>query len=90
MTDKNVGSIFLIDDGRLFIDSDTDGRREITHVCRIDGGGAEYLRLRVSDGKVLGGRTVSDTMFSLSVTPDGRLEGKVPGGYQYDFVSDVK
>jgi hypothetical protein len=22
MTDKNVGSIFLIDDGRLFIDSD--------------------------------------------------------------------
>jgi len=90
MTDKNGGSIFLIDDGRLYIDSDTDGRREITHVCRMDGGGAEYLELWVSDGNVLAGRTVGNPMFTLTVTPDGRLEGKVPGGFQYDFVSDVK
>jgi hypothetical protein len=90
MTDKNGGSIFLIDDGRLFIDSDTEGRREITHVSRMDGGGAEYLELWVSDGNVLAGHTVGEPMFTLTVTPDGRLKGKVPGGFQYDFVSDVK
>jgi hypothetical protein len=90
MTDKNGGSIFLIDDGRLYIDSTTEGRREITHVCRMDGGGAEYLELWVSDGNVLGGHTGGEPMFTLTVTPDGRLEGKVPGGFQYDFVSDVK
>jgi hypothetical protein len=77
---NNNGSAFLIDNGRLYKGSAALGRREVTHFCRLDGGGAEYLKLWVSDGNVLGGHTVGDPMFTLTVTPDGRLEGKVPGG----------
>ena len=79
-------SYFIIDDGQLYRNSDEHGRQKVTHVRRLDGGGAEYLELWVSDGNVLGGRTVGDEMFTLTVTPDGQLEGMVPGGYQYNFV----
>ena len=41
----------------------------------------------LSDGNVLGGRTVGDEMYTLTVTPDGEIEGEVPGGYQYNFVA---
>jgi hypothetical protein len=89
MTDNN-GSYFLIDDGRLYKNSDEHGRQEVTHVLRQDGGGAEYLDLWVSGGNVLGGRTIEDPMFMLTVTPDGWLKGMVPGGYQYDFIAEGK
>ena len=77
MTDKS-GSYFIIDDGQLY-----NGR----HVQRLDGGGIEYLKLWVSDGDVLVGRTVGEAMFTLTVTPDGEIEGEVPGGYEYSFVA---
>ena len=75
-------SYWIIDDGQLY-----NGKQKVTHVRRLDGGGIEYLKLWVSDGKVLGGRTVGEAMFTLMVTPDGRIKGEVPGGYQYDFVA---
>ena len=81
---------FIIDDGQLYRNNDEDGRLKVTHVRRLDGGGVEYLKIWVSDGNVLGGRTVGEAMFTLTVTPDGRLEGMVPGGYQYDFVAEEK
>ncbi len=81
-------SYFSIDDGQLYSNSDEDGRQKVTHVRRLDGGGVGYLKLWVSDdGNVLGGRTVGEAMFTLTVTPDGRIEGEVPGGYQYNFVA---
>ena len=75
-------SYFIIDDGQLY-----NGKQKVTHVRRLDGGGVEYLKLWVSDGNVLVGRTVGDPMFTLTVTPDGGIEGEVPGGYQYNFVA---
>jgi hypothetical protein len=75
-------SYFIIDDGQLY-----NGKQKVTHVRRLDGGGIEYLKLWVSDGKVLGGRTVDDPMFTLTVTQDGEIEGEVPGGYKYNFVA---
>ena len=75
-------SYWIIDDGQLY-----NGKQKVTHVRRLDGGGIEYLKLWVSDGNVLGGHTVGDVMFTLTVTPDGEIEGKVPGGYQYNFVA---
>ena len=86
MTD-NSDSYFIIDDGQLYRNSDEDGKQKVTHVRRLDGGGIEYLELWVSDGNVLVGRTVGEAMFTLTVTPDGRIEGEVPGGYQYNFVA---
>ncbi len=77
-----TGSYFIIDDGQLY-----NGKQKVTHVRRLDGGGIEYLKLWVSDGNVLGGHTVDDPMFTLTVTPDGQIEGEVPGGYQYNFVA---
>ncbi len=76
-------SYWIIDDGQLY-----NGRQKVTHIRRIDGGGIEYLELWVSDGKVLVGRTVGDEMYTLTVTQDGRIEGEVPGGYQYNFVAE--
>ena len=75
-------SYWIIDDGQLY-----NGKQKVTHVRRLDGGGIEYLKLWVSDGNVLVGRIVGDPMFSLTVTPDGGIEGEVPGGYQYNFVA---
>ena len=75
-------SSWIIDDGLLY-----NGKQKVTHVRRLDGGGIEYLKLWVSDGNVLVGRTVGDPMFTLTVTPDGEIEGMVPGGYQYNFVA---
>ena len=75
-------SSWIIDNGQLY-----KGRQKITHIRRLDGGGIDYLELWVSDGKVLVGHTVGDPMFTLTVTPDGEIEGEVPGGYQYDFVA---
>ncbi len=77
-----TGSYFSIDDGQLY-----NGKQKVTHVRRLDGGGIEYLKLWVSDGNVLGGHTVDDPMFTLTVTPDGGIEGEMPGGYQYNFVA---
>ena len=75
-------SYFIIEDGQLY-----NGRQKVTHVRRLDGGGIEYLKLWVSDGDVHCGYTVGDPMFTLTVTPDGGIEGEVPGGYQYNFVA---
>jgi len=75
-------SYWIIDDGQLY-----NGKQKVTHVRQLDGGGIEYLKLWVSDGNVLVGRTVGDVMFTLKVTPDGQIEGEVPGGYQYNFVA---
>ncbi len=83
-----MSSYFSIDDGQLYNNSDEHGRQKVTHVRRLDGGGIEYLKLWVSDGNVLVGRTVGDPMFTLTVTPDGEIEGEVPGGYQYNFVAE--
>ncbi len=78
---------FSIDDGHLYHHSDEDGKRKITHVRRLDGSGIEYLELWVTDGNVLVGRTVGEAIYTLTVTPDGEIEGEVPGGYQYNFVA---
>ncbi len=91
MTNNNNGSpflieSFLIEDGCLYAVNDTDARREVTHVQRLDAGGADYLKLWVSGRTVHAGRNVGDTMFTLTLASNGWLEGKVPGGYQYDFV----
>ncbi len=75
-------SYWIIDDGQLY-----NGKQKVTHVRRLDGGGVEYLKLWVSDGNVLVGRTVGEPMFTLTVTSDGEIEGEVPGGYQYNFVA---
>jgi hypothetical protein len=80
-------SYWIIDDGQLYKNSDEHGKQKVTHVRRLDGGGVEYLKLWVSDGNVLVGRTVGDPMFTLTVTTDGGIEGEVPGGYQYNFVA---
>jgi hypothetical protein len=82
-----MSSYFSIDDGHLYHHSDEDGKRKITHVRRLDGGGIEYPELWVTDGNILVGRTVGDEMYTLAVTPDGEIEGEVPGGYQYNFVA---
>jgi hypothetical protein len=87
MTDNNNGSYFLIENGRLYKNIADKGRREVTHVRRLDGGGEEYLALWVSGDTVLAGYTAGDVMFTLTVSPEGRLKGMVPGGYQYDFVA---
>ncbi|WP_163340151.1 hypothetical protein [Desulfopila sp. IMCC35008] len=85
-----MSSYFIIEDGQLYNYSDEDEKQKVTHILRRDGGGEEYLKLWVSDGKVLGGRTVGEEMFTLTVTPDGDIEGEVPGGYQYNFVAGEK
>jgi len=90
MTNNNNGPTFLIENGRFYTENETDGLRQVTHVRRLDAGGEEYLELWVSGGNILGGRTTADTMFTLTLTPDGRLEGMVPGGYRYDFVTEEK
>jgi len=48
-------------------------RQKVTHVRRLD----EYLKLWVSEGNVLVGATVGDPMFTLTVTPDGEIEGEL-------------
>ena len=95
MTNNNNGSpflieSFLIEDGCLYAVNDTDARREVTHVQRLDAGGADYLKLWVSGKKVHAGYTVGNTMFTLTLASNGWLEGKVPGGYQYDFVAEER
>jgi hypothetical protein len=77
-----MNSYWIIYDGQLY-----NGKQKVTHIRRLDGGGIEYLKLWVSDGNVLVGRTVGEAMFTLTVTPDGEIEGEVPGGYQYNFVA---
>jgi hypothetical protein len=90
MTNNNNGPTFLIENGRLYTENETDGLRQVTHVRRLDAGGEEYLKLWMSGGNVHAGRIVGDTMFTLTLGLDGRLEGKVPGGYQYNFVAEEK
>jgi hypothetical protein len=68
-----TGSYFIIDDGQLY-----NGKQKVTHVRRLDGGGI-----------VLGGRTVGDPMFSLTITPDGGIEGEVPRWLSVQFCSWV-
>jgi hypothetical protein len=86
VTMKNGDASFFIDNGRLYTDRNGEGRREVTHVRRTDGGGEVYLKLWVSDECVLGGYSIGDPMFTLTIAPDGSLTGQVPGGYHYDFV----
>jgi hypothetical protein len=85
-TVKNGDASFFIANDRLYTDRNGEGRREVTHVRRTDGGGEAYLKLWISDGNVLGGYSTDDPMFTLTIAPDGSLTGQVPGGYQYDFV----
>jgi hypothetical protein len=90
MTDSNNGSYFLIENGRLYKNLANKSRNEVTHVRRLDGGGEDYLALWVVGDTVLAGYAVGDVMFTLKVSPDGRLQGMVPGGYQYDFVANER
>ena len=48
MTNNNNGPTFLIENGRLYTENETDGLRQVTHVRRLDAGGEEYLELWVS------------------------------------------
>jgi len=59
---------------------------KVTHVQRVDGGGFDYLKLWVSGQKVSAGHTVGSPSFTLTLMPDGHLEGKWPGGYQYAWI----
>ena len=86
MTDNNKPLRFSIENGRLYIDSDEHGFREVTHVQRVDGGGFDYLKLWVSGQEISAGHSVGSPTFTLTLTPDGHLEGERPGGYQYAWV----
>ena len=57
-----------------------------THIQRLDGGGVDYLKLWVSGNQVSAGRSVGKPIFTLTLTPEGHLEGKGPGGYEYAWV----
>jgi hypothetical protein len=52
----------------------------------MDGGGIDYLKLWVSGDQVSAGHSVRDPIFKLTLTPEGHLEGKVQGGYDYAWV----
>ena len=86
MADNDNPLRFSIENGRLFSDSGKHGFREVTHIQRLDGGGIDYLKLWVSDDQVSAGYSVGDPNFTLTLTPEGHLEGKVPGGYDYAWV----
>ena len=89
MADNDNPLRFFIENGRLYNDSNDSeehGVREVTHIQRLDGGGIDYLKLRVSGDQVFAGYSVGDPIFTLTLTPGGRLEGNVPGGYDYAWV----
>ena len=77
---------FSIENGRLYNESDKHGFREVTHARRVDGGGIDYLKLWMSGTEVSAGHIVGKPDFTLTLSPDGSLEGKVPGGYEYAWV----
>ena len=86
MTDNDNPLRFSIENGRLYNDSGKNGFREVTHIQRLDGGGIDYLKLWVSGNQVSAGHSVGNPSFTLTLTPEGRLEGNVPGGYDYAWV----
>ncbi len=86
MTDNDDPIRFSIENGRLYLDSEEHTFREVTHVQRLDGGGFDYLKLWVSGQEVSAGHSVGNPSFTLTLTPEGHLEGKWPGGYQYAWI----
>ena len=86
MTDSDNPLHFSIQNKRLFHDSKDHGFREVTHIKRLDGGGFDYLKLWVSGRDVHAGHSFTNQFFTLTLTPEGQLEGKRPGGYQYAWV----
>ena len=90
MTDNDDPLRFSIDNGRLYHDSGKHGIREVTRIQRLDGGGVDYLKLWVSGNQVSAGRSVGNPIFTLTLTPEGHLEGKRPGGYEYAWVISGK
>ncbi len=86
MTNNDNPLRFSIDNGRLYQDSEEHGVREVTHVKRMDGGGIDYLELWVSGDQVSAGHSVGNPNFTFTLTPEGHLEGKGPGGYEYAWV----
>ena len=92
MTDNDNPLRFSIENGRLYSDSDEHGHREVIRVQRLDGGGIDYLYIWASGKKVSAGWTVRDRnpFFTLTLTPEGHLEGKRPGGYQYAWIIGKK
>ncbi len=90
MTDGNSRSRFYINDQRLFHHSSEHGHREFTHSQRTDGGGIDYLELRVSGQEIVAGHSVEYPVFTLTLSPDGQLEGERPGGYEYAWIISEK
>ena len=77
---------FSIENGRLYNESDKHDFREVTHIRRLDGGGIDYMKLWISGTEVSAGHIVGEPNFTLPLSPDGSLEGKGPGGYEYTWV----
>ena len=86
MTDNDNPLRFSIENGRLYNDSGKNGFREVTHIRRLDGGGIDCLKLWVSGNQVSAGHSVGNPILTVTLTPEGVLEGKVPGGYDYAWV----
>ena len=79
-------SPYYIKNGRLYIGSDKQ-HLELTHVQVRNADGESYLKLSVSGNKVSAGWGVGDRhpFFTVTVTPEGHLEGERPDGYQFVF-----
>ena len=92
MTGNIIASPFSIKNGRLYIGGDEHSRREVTHVRVQKADGVKYLKLSVSGKRVSARWAAGDRnpFFTVTVRPEGYLEGVRPGGYQFVWITSKK
>ncbi|MBT6241802.1 MAG: hypothetical protein HOI46_07210 [Rhodospirillaceae bacterium] len=57
---------FSIKNEKLYLNSEEYGFREVTHIERLDGGGADYLDLWVSGQNISAGFSDKNPSFTLT------------------------